>query len=225
VRAHARTEDQSFQAAALIRVDGAQRREVLASGLERRLMNLDKNPDGPHIGTFEEQITITASVGPFLFVRDYAHEGACGAHGLWGTDSFAIDVRNGERAILSTTDKEERSVLEAASATLHGRYGDPTYGTLEPQYAGTEPRIDAGGVHMFHTFMADVPFAFGASPWRSYAVDVEVPAAVPPEVAPFADVPPIVGRFAAAHPDLVIGGFTRVEATNADRLRVAFAAH
>lgn len=212
-RAKAHFSPQEFQAAALVRLDGSERREVLESGFDRQLMNLDKNPDGPHVGTFEERIEVVGSMGPLLFLRDHAHEGACGAHGLWGTEPIVIDIRTGARVTIAAADRDAPEVLAAAREKLH-EHGNAFYGEPEPKnlvYRATEPRFDANGFHAFHTFLADVPFAYGASPWSSYAVHSEIPAAMPAQLAPYSDVPPAVLAFAAAHPDFVLGGFTRID--------------
>jgi len=220
--ARAHWHDQEFQGASLVRLDASQGREILTNGYARKVMNLDQNPDGPRVGTFNESISVSGSVGPLLFVRDAAHESACGAHGLWITESIVVDIRTGARVSLTGTDQDAPQVLDATRAKLRAVYADFDPGS--PQYHATEARVDATGLHMFHTFLADVPFAYGASPWRSYAVDTEVAAAVPPEVAPYTHVPAAVSTFAAAHPDLVLGGFTQVDEAEVERLGVAFAA-
>lgn len=161
----------------------------------------------------EKTITLAGSVGPYLFVRDYEWVFGCGAHGSWSTVPRVYDARTGSEAALDLgTDARSGSAAAQADKQIIAAITSLALATPwnagPVQYVATEPRVSDHGIALAHVFLGGVPYAFSASSWSSYAVDTEVPAAVPEELAPYMKVPPAVAAFIASHPDRVVGGWT-----------------
>ncbi|HEY8076421.1 MAG TPA: hypothetical protein VIF62_19990 [Labilithrix sp.] len=195
----------------VVRLDADERARPIVRGFDPRAEDGDA-------GVVHQAVDVVGSVGPRLFTRDNVWTYACGAHGFWSQTSQVVDVTSASDVLVRPDD------LEQASQAARDRFvamakEDDSIGALwqngdpgEPQYAAFEPRFDAGQLHLVHVFLADAPYAFGNTKWRSYAVETEVPARVPPELAAALDVPaPVRVHASQLGKDDRFGGFSTVD--------------
>ena len=179
--------------------------------------------DDTGVGTVVQTVDVVGSVGPYVFAHDAAWTFSCGAHGNWFQTAHVLDVRSGREIELAPTD------LEAAERAARARFvamaeADEGIGSLweggapaSVDRVALEPRLDGGRIRFVHVFLAEAPYVYGASEWRSYAAEAEVAAATPSTVrgedtALPRPVAAYVGRLGkTAH----FGGFSEVDDADA----------
>jgi hypothetical protein len=207
------------ESARLVRRDGRGERRLPAGS------PLDEAPE------VERSVVLVGSVGTRLFVRDQTSTFACGAHGDWSATSHVYDGVTGRIDAIDTTALEggTAATKDIAETRLEAKFTelqivhDPA-AARTATFVASEPRFSGGAMQIVDIFLADVPFAYGTSPFRSYAIDVEVPALPNAAKAMAQDLaaPDVVATFAASEPGRVVGGWTRVETDDVPRIRAAF---
>jgi len=156
-------------------------------------------------------VELVASVGPYLFLRESVYAYACGAHGNVSVVPTTWDALRGEAAVVPAHLID--GPLAAAIAELNA--DDDTFLATEETTALGEvvPGYDArGDLVVGLRFAAPTCYACSYGDFGSYvkATVVDVPA-IPAVLAPFATAPHAIGVFAAAHPDLAIGGYGMID--------------
>ena len=158
----------------------------------------------------EHAVDLLGSVGPYLFVQESEHGYGCGAHGFWSDSFFVWDAASGKK--VSFADVPELTLLRdeaiaKLSANKEDTFDDDDGG---PKLTKLVPSWPADGrVSLGHQFTVSTAFAFSDGNWNSYTRSTLVASrTLPKELAAYAQAPAAVVAFAAAHPDLKIGGFS-----------------
>lgn len=182
-----------------------------------------ERPSGEHdgenpieMGQIKNGIEAQASVGPYLFLREHQWMFTCGAHGFWSASSVVVDVRTG--AIVKLAGDPSRGTIQEA------RHRFAAMGREDSALASLWPGADPGRIDRVATepswskegeltwrdvFVAGVPYAFGASTWASYAVDVAVPVPAPLPVADTTMPAAVKRAVAELPPGRRLGGYSR----------------
>lgn len=194
--------------AALQRVDGGARREVLSPSVD----------DARASAQFEEHAVLTGSIGPYLFVHRSAESYHCGAHGGSEHASFVWDARAeapvhvyaAEQLELVRAASETRARAQLAAATdgESALFGDEVELTLlRPTFA------PSGAAELAHRWTAAVPYALSDGGWSAYTASTELfgnalPGVLAPHAAGSAEA---VRRVREAAPGITIGGVSAAD--------------
>ncbi|MBX3188774.1 MAG: hypothetical protein KF819_17280 [Labilithrix sp.] len=192
--------------ASLIR-DGRERREQIVV-----------TPDAvDHANEIRHDVALAASLGPYLFVEDSTYVYACGAHGNTTKRFIVWDAERDRPIDVLGTVPDPAGLVARASSELHpaGALDGPTLDGPDDEARVTEVRPVLRGLRAGPLpFEAQVTvadcYACSDGSWGSYARSVRLPSAPPRALAARAEVPEGVARFAQAHPDLAVGGWSSV---------------
>ena len=197
---------------ALEREDGAPETQEVVSPVEA---------DGAR--DVEQSAELVGTVGPYVFVRASTYAYACGAHGNVGYDFIVWDARSGSAAWASEAPaptafaadwgtvvprEEAVRVLAADSDVADLLQGDPA----EMQLTEVLPSYD-DDVQLAVRFQITAPACYACSDgaWSSYTKSTQMSArAIPAALRAWSTPPPAVSLFARTHPDLAIGGWSRL---------------
>jgi hypothetical protein len=175
--------------------------------------------NGPAFGELASRARVTASMGPYLFVRIDTRATACGAaHDTLSSELIVFDLVAGGAVDLFT--EAERSALagreQAAAFELFE--GDTLVDAARPEdleLTMIAPSVLPGvGLGLRYQFSAGSSFAASDGAWGAYTRSVEVnAAALPASIAPFAEIPEALRTFPPPGEGLAIGGFAPITAT------------
>jgi hypothetical protein len=190
--------------------DGHATRVVLHPiGQDSRLEQEVVEPSGrADVNQLEHDVELLGSVGPYLFVQESEHAYACGAHGFWSNSFFVWDAASGKKVTFAEV--SELSLLRDDAKALFDEDEDLDLEEGEtPELTKLVPSWKPDGALAFgHQFTKSTAYAFSDGRWSSYTRSVVVPSrTLPKEIAPYAQAPAAVVAFAAAHPELTLGGF------------------
>jgi hypothetical protein len=155
-----------------------------------------------------------ASVGPYLFVREFTYLYGCGAHGMSGTSLVVWDLaarkpaeilRPEEQSAVETTERAEAQQLFAGDGEEPPAAEDVSFIAALPRYSG------AGWLRVDHAFRTWACYACGDNAWGSYSRAVNVPARrLPERLRPYVRAPGVVSAFLRDNPDTAIQGWSVV---------------
>jgi hypothetical protein len=175
--------------------------------------------DVPLYEALEFGATVTASIGPFLFIRDDTRSLACGAaHEGWSSQFEVFDVAAGETTELLSEEERAQVVGREQTTAFKLFAGDTLVDAARPEdleLTMISPIVLPGaGVGLRYQFTARSSFAASDGTWGAYTRSVDVPAAsLPAALVPFSLVPRALRRFPLPRPELAVGGFARVTPT------------
>jgi hypothetical protein len=213
--------------ATLERLDGAEGDEVVSPESDEGAQEI------------EQTVTLVATVGPYLFVRDSTYAYTCGAHGNVGVSFLVWDAERHAAVWSSPASDGEDIVGAAGPADADGpleaplvndvrvralaalgvdedvsSFGDD--GKIEtdlteivPAYAGPD-----GSLSVSLQFTAASCYACSDGAWSSYTKSTLQPlATLPAWLRPWATPPESVRAFLREHPELAIGGWSTLPAS------------
>ena len=156
---------------------------------------------------------VTASVGPYLFIRSSEEIMACGAaHNSWSSRFTVFDVA-GRETVEILTDEERAVILEEEQTAAFNEVRTDNLVTVDrPEdldLTTIKPGLLPGvGLTIHYQFTADSSFADSDDNWGSYSRSVIVPARNFPEaLSPYAALPPAMSTFAFFSGDIQLGGW------------------
>jgi hypothetical protein len=172
----------------------------------------------------EQGAELVASVGPYLFVRVPTYAYACGLHGNTGYDFLVWDVESRAAAWASSAPKpagfaaDWPDVVPRAEA-LRALGADPDVapfgagdGGMEADVTEVIPAFDHDA-QLTVEFQLTAPACYACSDgaWSSYTKSTRQPAiAVPAALRAWSAPPAAVALFARSHPELTLGGWSRL---------------
>lgn len=205
---------------------------VIEGGATGAVLVAARLPDGDEIGITEAPeasdhgvplyealefgAEITASVGPFLFVRADERSLACGAaHDDWSARFEVFDAAAGEPTGLLSEEERARLLDREQAAAFRLMAGDTLADAARPEdleLTMITPVAGPGGaLGLRYQFSARSSFAASDGTWGAYTRSVDVPAAsLPAALLPFAPVPRALAGFPPPEPGLRFGGYTRL---------------
>ncbi len=192
----------------LERVDGGDRREVLAPAAAEARESAE----------WTESVRLLGSLGPYLFVERETYSYHCGAHGGTEHETFVWDARTGEPVELY--DAGARAALErvmepaAKQALADESDGESLLFGDEVHRTRVRPVFEPNGiVRMEHQWTGATCYACSDGEWGSYTVSTQLLTdELPPAVAPHAaDIGDALRFLHGEVEGLVVGGVSKAD--------------
>lgn len=168
------------------------------------------NPDIDELGHF---VTLTGSIGPYLFIREGSYAYTCGVHGNATAASMVWDANAGKPIDFLPELADAKKLVDTAQKKLDEidqEQGGPE-NTDEPAFARFIPVYsEHGALRIDVQFVRWACYACSDGQWSSYTRSAIVPTNWFPERMKTWAIPPVVVKdFAKAHPDWQIGGWSK----------------
>jgi hypothetical protein len=190
----------------------------------------------------EQTVTLVATVGPYLFVRDSTYAYTCGAHGNVGVSFLVWDAER-HRAVWSSAAAEDEDAADVAGTAGPADADGPLEASLvndarvralaalgadeDVSSFGDDGKIETdlteivpayagpdGSLSVSLQFTAASCYACSDGAWSSYTKSTQQPlATLPGWLRPWATPPESVRAFLRAHPELAIGGWSTLPAS------------
>ena len=183
-----------------------------------RVVILEAPEPGP-VREIEHSARVSASVGPYLFVRESLTIDAWGAHGSGEVQSMVWDLRAAapaeiltEREIAAIGSAERREaqrqlVREGAEAGI-----EEDLATDAVELVAIEPEWDSDGLRVWLRFATEACYACGDGEWSDYTRSTRVAMhELPERLSELATMPGWVREVRARHPEHRLTGFTLVD--------------
>jgi hypothetical protein len=186
-----------------------------------------EDSSGPLYEALEFGSAVTASVGPYVFVRTDIRTYACGAaHDDWSSEFQVFDLESGEMVDLLSEEERARILSREQKAAFALFEGDTLVDAERPEDLEltmiTPVLLPGAGLSLRYQFTARSSFAASDGTWGAYTRSVDVPAAeMPAAMAPFQRTPVAIKRFIWPGEGLVVGGYSLVVATEEQLLALA----
>jgi hypothetical protein len=170
-------------------------------------------PEREETGAQELQhnVSLFASVGPYLFVEEATYAYTCGAHGNTNVSSLIWDVTQ-SAAVELPTDLGSLKAPRAQAIRELSNEDDDLFPASEENLDLTELVPSFGtdaSLKLGLQFTAPTCYACGHGGWSSYTKSTIIAApGVPDMLAPYATAPEAVRAYIAAHPDTDLGGWS-----------------
>ena len=155
----------------------AQRLIAESVGGQEMHVVLDPEPD-PGANEVMHTVSVLASVGPYLFVKEHVYTYACGAHGGASAKLMVWDLQRHERVELDGLFVSPQMVVEA-----HATIDDPDAPAEETpslKFVGVVPRYDdSAELVCGYLFTAFACYTCGSGEWGSYTKHAIVRGPIP----------------------------------------------
>lgn len=192
---------------------GTAERGLLRSREDGAVQVAVENPGVDLLGSADvrHSTQIMASVGPYVFVKEWKYVFDCGAHGNMHASTHIWNVATGARAPTPTDLGNLATPRALAIADLTDEDDEhfaPTEDNLE--LTDVTPRFEKDGALVVGLqFTAPTCYACSRGDWDSYTKSTVVDAPAMPEMlAPFASAPAPVRAFLRTHPDVEMKGWS-----------------
>jgi hypothetical protein len=175
-------------------------------GVEQQIVRAKPEAEGAN--ELHHQVDLVASLGPILFVEQTSWSYSCGAHGSQVKEFTVWDAERARALDVVHHVPDASLLMTSAKAALEGDDAG-AFAASPPEITEIVPVLRGDQL----TFEAQVTiascYACGDGLWSSYTRSKRVAAKPPAELVRYAVLPRAVVAFAAAHPDLLVGGWSR----------------
>ena len=160
----------------------------------------------------QHDVTVVASMGPYLFIEESTYVDTCGAHGNTAVSSLIWNVATGKSIAVPMDLGSLQDERAAAIIELMDDEEDDALSTGERDVELTElvPQFSADGTLVLGLrFTAPTCYACTRGGWGSFSKSTIVGSrTVPRLLAPFVRPPGAVRAFLRSHPGATLGGWS-----------------